>query len=191
VGISDRAFAIRFDPQLQPIEKVGRRLPWPGGEGCSRFVGLVVGPQLHRCSETDESPARDTFGWGTDAIASTALVGRDGKLRHYMAGRIANKAEVLWLDDEGHQARFQPAGAQLAMGDLDGDGRPELVSGANTMTPDQDAIVVRTWKADGAVLERLRIRVPVGVRALAICPQPEASLAPIAIAAGREIWVVQ
>jgi hypothetical protein len=191
VGISDRAFAVRFDPRLEPIEKVGRRVPWPGGEGCSRFVGLVVGPQLHRCVDADDAPPLQTFGWGTDAIASQALVGPDGELHHYLAGRIANKAEVRWVDDTGRQAMVQAVGAQLALGDVDGDGLPELVAGTNTMKKDQDAVVVRSWEPDGSVRERLRVEVPLGVAAVAICPQPETRPAPIAVASGSEIWIVR
>jgi hypothetical protein len=191
VGLSDRLHAVRFSPQLEPIEKVGRRIPWPGGEGCSRIVGLVVGPQLHRCVDADDAPVPKSFGWGTDAIASATLIGRDGKRHRYMAGRVANKAEVLWVNDAGDQARIQAVGAQLALGDVDGDGAPELVSGANTLVADQDAVVVRTWRPNGSVQERLRVRAPRGVRALAICPQSEAGPAPIAIAASREIWIVR
>ncbi len=191
VGISDRAHAIRFDPQLTPIAKMGRRLPWPGGEGCSRIVGLVIGPQLHRCGEADDPPLRETFGWGTDALASAAILGSDGQLHHYLAGRIANKGEARLISDNGEQAQVLAVGAQLALGDLDGDGRPELIAGTNTMDASQDAIVVRSWTAIGQIVERLRIPVPPGVHAIAICPQPSASLAPIAIAAGREIWVVR
>jgi hypothetical protein len=95
------------------------------------------------------------------------------------------------VDDRGRRARISGVGAQLAIGDLDGDGQPELVSGSDTLDPAADALVVHTWQDDGKLVERLRIGVPSGVRAVAICPPESAGQAPIAVATGDGVWIVR
>jgi len=190
VGISDRAQAVRLDPSLAPAGSVGRRLPWPNG-GCSRFDGIALAPKRVPCHPGDATPVSPDFEHRTDAIAGTRLVGRDGRLRSFAAGRIANTGTAVLRDSDGRQVQLQGVGAQLALGDVDGDGQPELVSGADTLKPEGDAMVVHTWMNDGTVRERLRLAVPTGVYALAVCPPDSAGPAAIAVATRSSIWIVR
>jgi len=190
VGTSDRAFMMRLDGTLRLTEKPGRRLPWPAG-GCSRFAGPVLSGQIERCVATDPAPVIDALGWTTDAVAGATLLDRSGRLRSVYAGRRGDAPEVVLIDGDRRTARVPAAGAQLAVSDLDGDGDPELVSSLDTLDPAVDAIVVRTWRGDGSVEERLRVPVPEGVRAIGVCPPEGGSMAPIAIATTRSLWVVR
>lgn len=190
VGISDRADAIRLDPGLAPIGKVPRRIPWPPG-GCVRFSGVALSTHIEPCLAGDGSVGLGGFESQADAVAGAAIAGRDGRIHDYRAERIANRSVALLLDDRGRHARVDGVGAQLAVGDIDGDGQPELLSGADTLDPRADALIVRTWRNDGRVVERLRLAVPTGVHAIAVCPPEDEGPAPVAIATGDGIWVVR
>ncbi|HOU92029.1 MAG TPA: hypothetical protein PLU22_13350, partial [Polyangiaceae bacterium] len=190
VGTSDRAFMMRLDGVLRLTEHPGRRLPWPAG-GCSRFAGPVLASPIERCVATDPAPTLDDFGWGTDAIAGAVLLDRAGRLRSIYAGRRGDASEVVLRDGDRRSARIAEAGAQLAVSDLDGDGEPEILASLDTLDPAGDAIVVRTWRGDGSVEERLRVPVPEGVRAIGVCPPEGDTMAPIAIATGRSLWIVR
>ncbi len=190
VGISDRAEALRLDARLAPLEKLGHRLPWPGG-GCTHVAGTALSSAVETCAADDDSGARLDLGRPVDAVAGALVTRRGGDARLVRAGRIAGDRSVLLKDDTGRTARVDGAGAQLAVGDLDGDGQPELLGGADTLDPQGDALIVWTWRDDGSVVERLRLAVPTGVRALAVCPPDGSGLAPVAMATGGGVWVVR
>jgi hypothetical protein len=82
------------------------------------------------------------------------------------------------------------AGAQLALGDLDGDGAPEIATSLDTLEAHADALVVYSW-LDSALRERLRLPVPSGIRALALCPARTLSMGPILAATREALWLVQ
>jgi hypothetical protein len=82
-------------------------------------------------------------------------------------------------------------GAQLALGDLDGDGAVELVSSLDTRDPKLDAVVVRTLVPNQAAAERFRVPVPAGVRALGVCPQRAGAMSPLVVATGDGVWVIR
>ena len=107
------------------------------------------------------------------------------------AERFFNESVVSLRDDAGKSVRLEPAGAQLAVGDLDGDGQPEVLSSADTLDPGADALVVHTWQDNGALVERYRIGVPGGVRAIAVCPPESAQLSAVALATPGEVWVIR
>ena len=190
VGISDRAETLRLDAALHPIARVPRRIPWAPG-GCARFSGVALSRHIEPCFAGDAAIAQAGFPSRADAVAGASIVGRDGQAHRFRAGRAANDSVALLRDDRGRQARVEGVGAQLAVGDLDGDGQPELLFGTNTLDPSADALVVATWLDSGQVEERLRLAVPEGVRALAVCPPEDEGLAPIAIATGAFIWIVR
>jgi len=83
------------------------------------------------------------------------------------------------------------AGAQLALGDLDGDGTAEIVTSLDTREPGTDAVVVRSLLPKRGVKERFRVPVPNGVRALSVCPLRAAGMAPIVVSTGDELWVIR
>jgi hypothetical protein len=190
IGLSDRAYAVRLLPNLQPLGKPGRRIPWPSG-GCTRFNALVLRSEIEACVPGDPPPDASRFDWATDAVAGARLVAPDGKRRTVRAGRIANEANVVISDDGGQTARLSGAGAQLAVADLDGDGQPELLSTSDTLDPKADALIVHTWQSDGRLVERLRIGVPTGVQAIAVCPPESAGVLPIALATADGLWIVR
>lgn len=190
VGISDRLETIRFSGALAPGARLGRRLPWPGG-GCAHLVGLSVQPTIEACAAGDPPPALARMDRPADALAGGHVVGSDGTARLVRAERVFNEPVALLSDDGGRTARVEGVGAQLAVGDVDGDGQPELVTGADVLDASGDALIVHTWQRDGRTAERLRIAVPGGVRALAICPPDSAGLAPIALATSGALWIVR
>jgi hypothetical protein len=190
IGLSDRLETIRFTPPFEPSAKLGRRLPWPGG-GCAHLQGLAIEPTIEPCAPADPAPRLARAERSADAIAGNRVIGADGRARLVRAARVFNEPTVLLTDDAGKSARVEGVGAQLAVGDLDGDGQPELVSGADVLDPAADALVVHTWHADGRVSERLRVAVPTGVRALAICPSDSAGLSAIALATSSSLWIVR
>src|SRR5262249_35060663 len=104
-------------------------------------------------------------------------------------------------DDRGHRVGEPTVGAQLAIGDLDQDGEPEIITSLDTLNPMEDAVVVRSWSrvavsaAQPAVTPKLRevLRFPVasGVRAIAVCPPDGPGRAPFVVATSDEILVVR
>jgi len=85
----------------------------------------------------------------------------------------------------------------IAVGDLDQDGDPEIIAGLDTPNPFEDAVVVRTWSrastVPGAsrVREIMRLPAAAGVRAVAACPPDGPGRAPFIVATADELWVVR
>lgn len=89
-------------------------------------------------------------------------------------------------------------GAQLAVGDLDQDGVPDVatsmdlpVAGAAAGKPD-DAIDIATWTPGEPELRgRVHLAAPGGVRALAMCPPEEHGEPTLIAVVGGEVWLVR
>jgi hypothetical protein len=190
IGLSDRLDAVRLDASFANPQKLGRRLPWPGG-GCSKIVGTSLRPEVEPCARGDAPASSPQLEKTGDALAGALVLGRDGKPRRVRAFRVFNESAVLVRDDAGRSARLEGAGAQLAVGDLDGDGQPEILSSGDTLDDTADALVVHTFQDDAKLLERFRMAVPTGVRALAVCPAEGAGLASILVATPGELWVIR
>jgi hypothetical protein len=187
IGSTDRAEAVRLDATLGKIASLGRTLPWPGTGQCARIAALSLLPEAGPCSSKGAAAEPASGG---DAVAGAEIVLPDGKRRGLRAVRRADRSVTL-SDDEGKQVRLELAGAQLAVGDLDGNGVPELLSSIDTLAPGEDALVAHSWGADGKLTEKLRVPVPAGVRAIAICPIEENAMAPIAIGTAEGLWIVR
>ncbi len=185
-GSSDRAHATRF--AAGRALGLDARLPWPGG-GCAALDGLLLSPRPTACTK-DEPVRSEALGSEPfDAIAGGVVVGRDGSARVVRAARRAADGSVV-VADGSHSARLEHAGAQLALGDLDGDGAPELVTSLDTLDPKADGIVV--YSLTGSTLtERFRVVVPAGVKALAVCPEAADRMAPVVMATGLGLWAVR
>jgi len=168
VGTTDRARAVRLDAKLAKQKDLDVRLPWPGGGG-----GLAS-------AEIFDS---------VDAIGGATFVSTKGETRRVRARRRPNG--TVELSDGKRSVEIVRVGAQLAVGDVDGDGEPELVTSLDTLDPATDAIVVYSWRAGENPVERLRIAAPGGVRAVATCPPRATQMAPILAAVGDGIWVVE
>ncbi len=168
VGTTDRARALRLDGKLAKVRELDVRLPWPGGGG-----GLSTAE----------------IGDSVDAIGGATLVSKTGEARRVRARRKPDG--TVTLSDGKQSLDLEHAGAQLAVGDLDGDGDPELVTSLDTLDPATDALVVYSWQEGRKLVERLRIPAPGGVRALALCPPRATQMAPIAALVGDALWVVE
>jgi hypothetical protein len=188
VGLTDRALGFRLSERLDSPRALDAPIPWARA-GCLVRSGAALG-RPGPCTPggaTMESLDVDDV----DAIAGTASVDREGHARSIVAFRGAGDRAVTLRDDAGHTARLASAGAALALGDLDLDGEPDLVTSVDTLDPAQDAIVVRSWSGDGTIRDRLRVAVPEGVRALAVCPVETAGQATIVAATTTGLSVLR
>jgi len=126
-----------------------------------------------------------------DAVAGTRVVSADGRARTVVVWRERATSTAVLLDDAGRTVRVPGVGGQIAIGDLDVDGAPELVFGADTRTAATDVLSVRSWGSDGQLRERLRLPVPDGIKALSVCPPDAARPAQIVVATGAGMWIVR
>lgn len=189
VGLSDRAAAIRFDAELKPVARYANRIPWPGA-GCATVNAVALKGNRARCEgPVDTTPLLP--GEGIDAIAGMRSTHRDGAVREVFARR----RQLDGIVELGLGSRWiplpEPAGAQIALGDLDGDGHPELISTNDGLDPSLDFVRVATVQEAGTLREAFRLPVPAGVHALAICPAASGSLSPIVLATGEGLWVLR
>jgi hypothetical protein len=189
IGSSDRLDAVRLNASFAPIQKLGHRLPWPGG-GCAKIFGTNVRPEIEACTATDGAPALAKMERVADALAGAIVTNKSGKTRVLRALRAFNESLVVLRDDAGKRVEVEGVGAQIAVADVDGDGQPELIGSADTLEPAGDALVVRTWQDDGKLVERTRVSVQSGVRALSVCPADSAGLSPVVLATSGEIWLI-
>jgi hypothetical protein len=189
VGLTDRANGLFLSPALAPLSKLDAPLPWER-VGCLSREGIGLGAP-RACARGNAAAPDLAPTTEVDAFAGGAVVDKSGKPRTVVAFRDARTREVTLRDDAGHLAKVSGAGAALAIADLDLDGDPELVTSVDTDKPDADALVVSTWTRDGAVVERLRIPVKDGVRAVAACPLEGLHMAPLVAATESGLWVVR
>ncbi len=188
VGLTDRQSGLRLNARLGVVATLGAPVPIFGA-GCLGRAGLGIGRGAPCTS--DDKPRVDLRDVSdVDAVAGTIAVERDGTWRSIVATR-ARDGVVTLRDDRGRTATLPDVGAELALGDLDLDGDPELVASVNTPNPADDAVVVRTWSHDGALRERFRVPVPEGVRALAICPPAGAGIRPVVVATANGFEVLR
>ncbi len=189
VGTSDRGGVAVDSALAHPSPLYG--IPVAGAaDGCVAFdpASDGFGGDVASCSNTvrDLTVRFAVEAPKYDAVATFDAVAKDGKSRAVLAVREPlGKLHVR----VGTDARVvEGAGAELAVGDLDLDGSPEVVVSSDA---GEDSISIYT--ADGASDLRLRRKLPApaGVRALAVCP-PEARAVPALVAVvGSEIWLVR
>lgn len=194
VSLTDRARSLRFDGKLSVMaEMAGLAVPDGGGTACARMWGLTVSGPLATCAPGDLAPASSSVGGQYDALASARLFTPKGEPIAVWAGRERGALELR--DNTGRRQLVPSAGAQLAVGDLDQDGNPEILASLDVQSALEDAVVVWTWplreKGDQKPREALRLPAPAGVHALAVCPPDGPGRAPFAVATTDEIWVVR
>lgn len=190
VGTTDRAAGLELDGTLTVLARYESKLPW-GNAGCTRRLGVGLAPALEACAEPPRSSPESAVDAAVDAIAATQLVARDGTTTEASVARRQRDARLELRLGAKRLELQAPAGAQLALGDLDGDGRLELVTSDPTTEPERDVLTIHTLGPDGAVKLVLRVAVPSGLRALAVCPPGESGLSPIAAATGDGLWVLE
>jgi hypothetical protein len=200
VGLTDRGRSVRLDGELRALASfAGIAVPDGGGSACTHVPGLVVTGTIGPCLPGDAAPLAPSVGGQYDAFASASLLSARGEPYAVWAGRERGALELR--DDAGHRAELESVGAQLAVGDLDQDGEPEILASLDTANPLDDAVVVRSWSRSAPVplgsgssarlREVLRIPAPAGVRAIAVCPPDGPGAAPFVVATADELWVVR
>jgi hypothetical protein len=194
VGITDRAKGSRFDLDLQRIGTIaGVPFATPFGDACANFQGSTANSLVAKCADADAPSDAIEIDTPLDASAAATYVAPDGSARAILATRDPRTSE-LRLRADGKTASLPGAGAQVALGDLDQDGSPEIISTLDVLPQAQgaaDALVVTTWQSDGTLRERARTPVPSGVRAVAACPPDGAGPAAIVVATQGELWIVR
>jgi len=188
VGSSDRAHGVLLSSNLEKVGDLVGAVPWPE-VGCLVRRGIALLPS-GPCAERDVPGVPAGEPTAVDAVAGGVAVDPSGHARTLAAAR-APDGSVTWRDAEGHVVLVKSAGAALATGDVDRDGKPDLLASEDTLAPAHDALVVRSWEPSGAIRDRLRLPVPDGIRALALCPPDDEGLSAIVLATRRELWVIR
>jgi hypothetical protein len=196
VGLTDRGKSVRLDGALQVAAAFpGIAVPDGDSSACTRLTALTVTGAIGPCAAGDPPPLSASIGGQYDAFASARLLSPRGEPFAVWAGREKGALEVR--DDKGHKMGVESIGAQLAVGDLDQDGDPEILTSLDTLSSLDDAVVVRSWARDSRapmatrVKEIMRLPAAAGVRALAVCPPDGPGRAPFIVATSDEIWVVR
>ncbi|MDP9035506.1 MAG: hypothetical protein M3O50_11930 [Myxococcota bacterium] len=125
------------------------------------------------------------------AFAAATIADGQGNLRAVVIVREPSGRLTLKLGDAPAYAPDTLFGAQLALGDLDQDGSPEIATTNDAAGED----AVHVWSvptaAPGNWRERLTLPAPAGVRAMAVCP-PEEHGEPVLVAVvGDELWLLR
>jgi hypothetical protein len=192
VGTTDRG-GVALDPALLLVGAL-RGIPVPfvaAVDACaspnpeaSAFDGAVTacaqGPAAAVTARSASLPPR------FDGVAIADLVRADGSVRRAQAAREPNgKLQLRWGDVT---QTLENVGAQIAVGDFDQDGAPEV---ATSSAEGDEAIVVTSWDGIGDPRPRLRLPAPGGVRALCVCPPEEGSVPALVAVVGSEVWIVR
>ena len=189
VGLSDRADSLDLSGSLQLKNRWHALMPWPGA-GCTRRSGIGYEGKARACPGSTPVPEVD-FGTTIDAFDSRTLVDRSGQVHTLRVARPVGADFARALDSLHPEVIVPNVGAQLAVGDLDQDGLPEIVSSSTSLDRRADQLLVRTLTDNGQLRERLRVPVPSGIDALAICPSDGRAMAPLALATGDGIWLIR
>ena len=189
VGLSDRVDTLDLTGALRVEHKWRGWMPWPGG-ACTRRSGLGYEGKEQACPGSSATPSAD-FQTPVDAFASRALTNHEGQAHTLRVARPVGNEAARALDSLHAEVSIPNVGAQLAVGDLDEDGLPEIVSSSPSLDRRADQLVVRTLTDNGQLRERLRVPVPSGIDALAICPGDGRAMAPLVLATGDGIWVIR
>jgi hypothetical protein len=197
---TDRRRSARVGMTLAPgTTYAGFALPTGSAFSCVVHDSDTLTGPLSPCQRVGDStaqpagppPSRPSVTGRFDTYASATLVTTDGAPFNVWAGREDGKLEVR--DDAGHLATAPTSGAQLAVGDLDQDGVPEILASLDVPRGAPDAVLVLSWpdRSKRTLVEKLRVPIASGVRALAVCPPTDLGRTPFVIASGDEIVVAR
>ena len=177
VGLSDRRDGLELSRDLAVTARYDGALPGPGG-GCWARSGLGFAALLAPCSARDAGTGRSAPT--LDALAATTRLwlGRD------------LTTSLLSASERGVVPSDTRVGAQLALGDADDDGNPELAFSADTLEAGKDKLTLATISG-GKLTTRFTLPAP-AIAALAICGRREGpAMAPLVIATSDELWLIR
>lgn len=192
VASTDRAKSVRLNAALESVTSYsGFALPDANRFSCAIFDSDTLTGPLSECGETTGAPARASVSGRFDAYAGAALVDGGGSAYAIWAGREDGRLEVR--DGAGKLGLAASVGAQLAVGDLNQDGIPEILASLDVPRGSPDAVVVYSWedRSKQSLKEMLRVPVAAGVRAIAVCPPIDRGRVPFVIASGDELMVAR
>ncbi len=177
IGISDRKDGVELDSALGVTARFDALLPAPGG-GCAARGGLGLSGKLTACGP-HETAATVNLGGVMDALAGT---------EKWWLGRELGSDKLRLAS--GELSALGRVGAQLAMGDADGDGVPELAYSADVLEPGRDRLSLVSLNG-AKPSRRFELAVP-SISALTICAQREGpGMAPLALVTGDELWLIR
>ena len=188
VGTTDRG-GMALDSKLEFLTALpGIPVAGTGHVACARVdagsSGFSGDPKA--CSALPSSPATLVAPAAKyDALAFADVVDKHGVAHHVAVARGADGKLIARVGSASRS--FDEVGAQVAVGDLDQDGVPEIVTTRNAI---DDAIDV--WSYDGTTTrERKKIPAPAGVSALAVCPPEVNGASALVAVVGSEVWIVR
>lgn len=176
VGLSDRKDGLELSRDLTVLARFPSLLPAPGG-GCVERSPLGLLARFDSCTGPTNSR--------TQPATLDALAGLNGTQlgRDQSSGRLSGARPELAL------AKSR-VGAQLALGDADSDGAPDLAFSADTLDARSDRLTLVTLEGNKLV-PRFELAAP-GITAVAICAGREGpGMAPVVVATGDELWLIR
>jgi len=176
LGLSDRRDGLELSRDLGVLARFEGLMPVPGG-GCAARSAFGVLARFDSCSQPGASRTQPAT---LDAVAGLpgAQLGRD-----LVSDRLSGARSEL------AQATNR-VGAQLALGDADSDGNPELAFSSDTLEPAKDRLTLVSLTGN-KLTARFELAAP-SITAIAICSRREGpGMAPLVIATGDELWLVR
>ncbi len=191
IGLTDRAQSVRLDHQLKKVASYdGIPIAMPEGTVCAKRRVGSLSSELSPCVKSD-GPVRHSAAFPFDAAAAVKLIDAKGSNRKVWAVRSPTDGTLFIEDSSGKNQSVSNVGAQIALADVDLDGDPDLVASKNVLNPSNDALVIRTWRANGSMTKRIELPAPDGIKALAVCPVQGPKQSPIVVATTKELWIVR
>lgn len=200
LGSTDRGSIVADASLVTKRVLTGIPIPGADGDACaipSADSGSFDGNAVNCTVPTKGEPAAAFVAPipRYDAIAAFDLVGKDGSIADVVAAREPTGKLRLRRTERNAPANTKPleatidgVGAQIALGDLDLDGIPEIVT---TSEGADDVLAITSWNSKGALLPRLRVPAREGVRAVAVCPPEEKGVPAVVAVVGNEVWLVR
>lgn len=162
-----------------PIASSGKAMCAQVDAGSSGFSG-----DLKACSPTSDASIAAPLP-KFDTLAFADVVAKNGVVRQISTARGGDEKLIARLGTASRS--FDDAGAQVAVGDLDQDGIPEIVTTRNVVDDEIDV-----WSYDGTTTrERKKIPAEGGVSALAVCPPEVNGVSALVAVVGSEVWIVR
>jgi hypothetical protein len=167
-------------------------IPVWGGRGPACLVaqpaaGAFDGAPIDCAPSRDPKPTIAVPAPRFDAFAAADVADAGGAERIVVAVREPSGRLRLRFGEETGVVEG-PFGAQVAVGDLDQDGVPDVVT---TSSGGDEAIDVLAVAPTLPPQSRLHLAAPEPVRAVAMCPPGEQGAPAVAVVVGHEVWLVR